>query len=98
MSYRKLTKYLACLIVALTFLAVTTVTPSDVLAQGKPSFAGKKEEKGSRKDAAKAHADEQGEKAKKGKKDKKEKKAKKEKKSKKAKKEKKGKKGKKGKS
>jgi len=63
----KFLKSLACLLVAAAFTFGAVAVSEPAYAQGKPGFAGKKEEKGSRKASAREHADSMGKKTRKNK-------------------------------
>ncbi len=67
MTRLNLLKSLACLLVAAAFAFGTVAVSEPAYAQGKPGFAGKKEEKGSRKASAREHADGMGKKTRKNK-------------------------------
>ncbi len=61
----KLLESLACLLVAAAFAFGTVAVCEPAFAQDKPSFSGKKEEKGSRKASAREHAYQMGNKTRK---------------------------------
>ncbi len=63
----KLLKSLACLLVAAALAFGSVAVSEPAFAHGKPGFAGKKEEKGSRKASAREHADQMGKKTRKNK-------------------------------